>query len=92
MVDTTDVEDMLGGGWNFRAIKHPGNDEEVFIHEVYYDEDGDVAFWTVDPILIVDGSNPFEAVEAIKIFAERMKDAVHKPWIPSEDLDAIEDI
>lgn len=37
--------------WNYRAVKTEHTDGPTFcIHEVYYNDDGDITAWSVDPI------------------------------------------
>ena len=39
--------------WNHRVVEHYNkeHDETTFnIHEIYYDDNGDIEFWTSDPV------------------------------------------
>lgn len=67
--------------WNYRILRHPNeSDEEVYgIHQVYYNDAGEVINWTERPS-IVGGS-----IEEILRVLEQIRDATFKPIIDTRD-------
>lgn len=58
--------------WNYRVIKMengiPEDDGHVFqFHEVYYEEDGTISSWTVEPVSPF-GESPSELATTMKMF------------------------
>lgn len=68
-------------GWNYRMLRHthgPG-EEWLAIHEVYYDEKGNVVTWTEDP------SQPIgDTVDDLRWDLEKMLQALDHPVIEVE--------
>jgi hypothetical protein len=56
--------------WNCRIIHHDKDENPYFaIHEVFYDEHGEVANWTTNPI-DVSGKSQMEVTKALKQMLE----------------------
>ncbi|MBI2009336.1 hypothetical protein HYS84_02900 [Candidatus Saccharibacteria bacterium] len=52
--------------WNYRIIEHDKSKPAYFaVHEVYYDEKGNIEGWTEDPINVV-GDNKTEVTMIIQ--------------------------
>lgn len=69
--------------WNYRVIKTIYNDEAHFaIHEVYYDEHGNISSYTGRAVSVSWGDDE-SGEEAI----DRMKSALSKPFLDSEELE-----
>lgn len=68
--------------WNFRVVKKPNNhplttDEAPYtfgIHEVYYDNNGNVVSCTVEPIAI-----DSDSLEGISWMIEKIAEGMQKP-------------
>ncbi len=64
--------------WNYRVIKH----ESFYgLHEVFYNDDGSIFTWTVEPTLVGDSIN--EIIEDIKQIMDDLK-RFPEPLIKSE--------
>lgn len=63
--------------WNYRVIRTEHESGDVFfrIHEVYYDEDGSIRSWTVDPVL-PSGESTSELREDIRHFLSAFRKPV----------------
>lgn len=52
--------------WNYRIIKHDTNTHPHFaVHEVFYDEVGNITSWTADPIDVT-GESKREVLSMLK--------------------------
>ncbi|WP_285644998.1 hypothetical protein [Pseudomonas sp. NBRC 100443] len=62
--------------WNYRVLmRHDTIEGEIYeIHEVYYDENGDISMWTEHPAELSEGS-----VEDLRDTLKHMLDALRKP-------------
>lgn len=71
--------------WNYRVVKYDeqaNSQSEYFaIHEVYYNEDGNIVSWTENPIVPC-GDTP----EGLEISIISMLSAFNKPVISLKDL------
>jgi len=75
--------------WNYRVIKkvYKGTDYEedsYSIHEVYYNKDGSISSWSIDPISI-HGTTP----EELKDDYEKYGEAFNKPILNWDELEAM---
>ena len=64
--------------WNHRVIHkhHKPTDEHVYqVHEVYYDEDGNIDNWTKSPVVPM-GETPHELREEIRYFMKAFQKTV----------------
>ncbi len=62
--------------WNYRVLmrQDPVEGETYEIHEIYYDEDGEISMWTERPAEVEEGS-----VESLRHTLTHMLDALDKP-------------
>jgi len=63
--------------WNYRVIQH----EILAIHEVYYDDKGNIESWTADPVAIM-GDTKEELLETL----DMMKRATEEPFLVLSEL------
>lgn len=69
--------------WNYRVIKHDQSRPAYFaVHEVYYDEKGNVQSWTAESVVIVGDSKQ----EVMKTLEYIMADVRH-PVLKESELD-----
>ena len=69
------AEDISGGYWNTRIIKHITDDETYYaIHEVYYRKDDTIWSWSTDPIDVM-----FEDKNDFGEFAKHIMEAATRP-------------
>lgn len=78
--------------WNHRVIKRVYDHGEIYynIHEVYYDDDGNIVSWTVDPT-----APTGEDSEILRAELERYILALSKPIlieIKHGDIEVLEEI
>jgi len=81
------------GGWNYRLIRHKArssfNEDCIGVHEVHYDDDGNVRAWTEQPSII--GDTREEVIEVLERMAldcalctddgaRKILDADNPPW------------
>jgi len=73
--------------WNYRVIKSldPIEGDTFQIHEVYYDENGNIAMWTERPTELAEGS-----IESLKSTLKAMIDATRKPALQEASVDGRE--
>lgn len=64
--------------WNYRLMKHENDKGEVFygVHEVYYDENGDIEGWSEESVSPVK-----ESVDELKEELERMMMSFEKEML-----------
>ncbi len=63
--------------WNYRVVRRDWGDEESFeIHEIYYDDAGEICMWTQDPIA-ARGVDPEELTADLILMLE----AAEKPTL-----------
>jgi hypothetical protein len=67
--------------WNYRVIKIG---EEVGIHEVYYDEEGNPSSYTANPVAV--SSYTEDGADSLKWILERMLEGVCKEVLSEEDF------
>lgn len=68
--------------WNYRVVRKPGFANEPYyeIHEVYYNEDGTIKYWSSDPM------TPFgETPEELELDVTRMLKAFIRPLLKLVD-------
>lgn len=72
------------GYWNYRVLmrQDPTEGETYEVHEVYYDEDGEISTWTERPTKVGEGS-----AECLKKTLEHMINALDKPVLREVQLD-----
>ena len=77
----------MGGGWNYRIVHRlyrPGTPQEensYSIHEVYYNEQGDINLWSKDSISAIGGT-----VDELLADLGRMAAAHKKPTLEWEQM------
>lgn len=76
------------GHWNYRVMKklNSSGEHEYGIHEVYYDEDGNIKGWTQSSV-----TPTFPSEEDLLQGLERMKAAVEKETLVDKDGKKVED-
>lgn len=69
--------------WNNRVIEYIVSDNEKCfgIHEVIYNDDGTISFWTTEAIGVVS-----ETVDGLLETLDRMKEACEKPALLERDM------
>ncbi len=68
--------------WNYRVVRRLFPDGYIYeIHEVHYDDDGNIIGWTADAS-VPQGEDPTELMKDVKF----MLDATHKPYLKWEEL------
>lgn len=70
--------------WNHRVARRTVEGETCYgIHEVYYSDNGEIRFWTLDPV------DPFgETVDELRADLARMYGATYKDVIDLDELEA----
>lgn len=70
--------------WNYRVIKSqdPIDGVTFKIHEVYYDESGEIEMWTERPTVLEEGS-----MESLKTTLKHMLDATRKPPLEESPIE-----
>lgn len=70
--------------WNYRVIKsqNPIEGETFKVHEVYYDESGEIEMWTERPVELEEGS-----MESLETALKGMLDATRKPLLEEALID-----
>lgn len=62
--------------WNYRIIMHDKSKPKYFaVHEIYYDEKGNIESWTADPINIT-GDSKQEILKTLKHMIEDTKHSI----------------
>ncbi|MEL7561233.1 hypothetical protein [Stutzerimonas chloritidismutans] len=70
--------------WNYRVIKSqdPIEGATFKIHEVYYDQSGEIEMWTERPVVLEEGS-----MESLETTLKYMLDATRKPPLEEASID-----
>lgn len=68
--------------WNYRLLKYPHG--SVAVHEVYYDDDGEIYAYTEDPVSF--GGNDKE--DAIRGLELALKDVIKYEVLDKAEIDA----
>jgi hypothetical protein len=62
--------------WDYRIIKHDTEKSgHLAVHEVYYDDKGNVEAWTEDPVDLI-GSNKTEIVTDVEYIVSDIKQPI----------------
>lgn len=75
--------------WNYRVIRKPYDYkdlvfEEYNVHEVFYDDNGNIESWTTEPI------SPYgDTLEELKNTLEKMLEALEKPILQEDETNGI---
>ena len=74
--------DIISGGWNYRLIRRQTEfGEEIAIHEVYYDEDGEPRSCSKEPVPVAG-----EDIEVFEKDVDLMKQAFSKDVLDYESF------
>lgn len=69
--------------WNYRVVKrtYPDNSTGFCIHEVYYDNDGEIEFWSTNPTSAF-GETDQDLIDDLRLMSEAL-------GLPVLDYDAL---